>query len=437
MDNNLSEASPNIPILNVAWERYAQFDRISFDRTRRHIRARRWIVLLGVLATLFAILTDAYPASFPALGGLALKFFLILTPIAGAVLAAFVNKFYGGGDFLVLRAGAEEILKEILTYRTILQGSPERRAWLEKRLADIQRTVYRGLGGEMVLKTYHGPLPPYYDPKDPNSDEGFADLSGQRYFEMRLKAQLDGHIKKVHQYQRERTWLQLGVLAAGGVGAILAAWGGPLTLWVAFSAAIALALIGWEALRNLDATVKNYSKVILELTILVNHWENLEPEERTDIEFYSLVMAAEDLLSSRNVEYIKGAMEVLAAVKDDEIGLVENVLRNARQMDTGLKQAMPQEIAAGMAAPMQTAIRDLRQQYTETMSRMIEEAGSERAQREQKEIEKAKRRGAREFSDRLKDLARENARVSLTRETPKEVLNAVLSQYPPSGDVKG
>ena len=39
----------------------------------------------------------------------------------------------------------------------------------------------------------------------------------------------------------------------------------------------------------MDATIKNYSKVVMELTILYDHWQNLEVEERTPAEFYKMV----------------------------------------------------------------------------------------------------------------------------------------------------
>ena len=45
------------PILEVAWIRFAQLDAASLKRSKSHLRMRRWIAALGILATLFAILT--------------------------------------------------------------------------------------------------------------------------------------------------------------------------------------------------------------------------------------------------------------------------------------------------------------------------------------------------------------------------------------------
>src|SRR5215470_3869175 len=46
------------PILEVAWMRHAQLDQAAGNRTKAFYAIRRWIAWLGVLATLFAILTQ-------------------------------------------------------------------------------------------------------------------------------------------------------------------------------------------------------------------------------------------------------------------------------------------------------------------------------------------------------------------------------------------
>src|SRR5512136_1259690 len=104
------------PILEVAWTRFAQLDAMSLERSRAHLRLRRWIAALGILTTLFAILSQLFAESLSPLAGWVLKFIFILTPIAASILAAYVSQFYATGDWLVTRAGAEEILKEIYAY---------------------------------------------------------------------------------------------------------------------------------------------------------------------------------------------------------------------------------------------------------------------------------------------------------------------------------
>jgi hypothetical protein len=126
------------PILEIAWTRFAQLDAISSRRTKKHLSMRRLIALLGVLATLFAILSQILPMETAGLVGLIIRGLLIILPILASGIAAFTSTEYSNGDWLISRAGAEEILKEIYSYRTILKDSPDRRIWLEKRLVEIQ-----------------------------------------------------------------------------------------------------------------------------------------------------------------------------------------------------------------------------------------------------------------------------------------------------------
>ena len=87
------EPQPNVPILKVAWTRYAQLDALSEKRDKPFFRWRKWIAILGVLAAFFAVITQAYSEYMPATLSLVLKILLIATPITASVLAAFVNKF--------------------------------------------------------------------------------------------------------------------------------------------------------------------------------------------------------------------------------------------------------------------------------------------------------------------------------------------------------
>ena len=431
------ETQPSVPILNIAWTRYAQLDALSNKHSKPHYRWRRWISILGVLAALFAVVTQVYSNYMPATLSLILKLLLIATPITASVLAAFVNKFYDGRDWLVSRAGAEEIQKEIYMYRTLFKNKHNRREWLEKRLANIQRQVYRGMSGELVLNKAPEKIPPYYNPDDPSSDPGIKDLTGSEYVTYRLENQLAWHIRKVGQFEVERTRLQIYILAAGGLGAILAAWGNSLSIWVAVTASLGAALIGWQELRNLDPTIKNYSKVIMELMIIYDHWNALELEERTDAEFFQMVKSTEDVLWSQNIEYIKSMQEVLAKETLEEAELINDVLKKAVESDAAFKEHMRDSIVSYAAQSMDEARETIEQHFDQALGSLAEEASSEIVQQELAAIGQAVNTGVKKLSDSLKQIADEFAGVDVGRDTPKEVLNNLLSRYPTTDEVKG
>jgi len=434
------------PILEVAWAHFAQLDAASSKRTKAHLNIRRWIAALGILATLFAIVTELYAEFLSPVISLALKILLIATPILASILAAFVSKFFSSGDWLITRAGAEEVLKEIYAYRTILQKTPNRRVWLEKRLEEIQRSVYRGMNGELLLEPFKGTLPPAprFSPAYQNSDPGFHDLSGEEYFRYRLDDQLSWHTREVSKRQKERVRLQWFILLSGGLGALLAAFGSPISLWVALTAALTSALIGWQELRSLDSVVRNYSKVIMELGIISNHWKNLELEERTQSEFYGIVRSAEDILWSQNVEYIKAMQEALKESDlDKEAALINRVIQEQRDSDSRLKKAMTDAIVSHASASMEEADEALSSEINEVLGSLAQEASSDVVQAELAAMKDAIQETLENIADRmglsnaLEALKNEFEGVEISGDTPPSVLNNLMSRYPKTTDAKG
>jgi len=449
-----AESPKSTPILNIAWARFSELDTTSLARSKSHMRMRRWLIALGVLATLFAILSQSFPtiaddevqaAPGMATAGLILRIFLILTPLIGSGLAAFTKIFYTTGDWLITRAGAEEILKEIYFFRTILQKNKSRRSYLEKRLTEIHRQLYRNLGGELIFKPYQGQIPSNFYPDDPSSDAGFDDLTGDAYFKYRVESQLAWHRRKVREYQRERIRLQVLIIAFGVLGAFLAALGGVFSLWVALTASFTAAMLGWQELRNIDAVVRNYSKVIIELTVIYDHWLNLELEERNKSEFYKMVRSTEDILWAQNMEYIKSQQE---ALKDndleEEANLVNRVLKESVESTERTKRAMSDSIVEFTSATLADAEETMDETFKAALGSLAEEASSEVVQQELAAMSKAAVEmvesvveKASSFTSSLADIAKKYAHVDIGRDTTKEELNEILSSFPKTEDVKG
>ncbi len=433
------------PILNIAWTRYAHLNATAIRRTAAFYRIRRWIVILGVIATLFAILTETYFSDTESILGLVVKVVFVATPVFASILAAFSSKFYSNGHWLIYRSGAENIKSEIYIYRTILQKNRNARAYLERRLAEIQRQLYQALGGEFAFETYDGPVPPSYRPDDPSTDPGFHNLNGDEYFRLRLEHQLSWHNRKILQFKKERRWRTIYILAAGGLGSVFAAWGGPLSIWVAFTAAIAAALIGWQELRNIEKLIGNYSKVVVELTILYDHWLNLEPEERTTPEFYKMVRSAESILWSQHQEYIKSMQEVLKdADLEEEASLINNVIKESVESTRRTQQGMRDAVVEVTREALEDAEEKIIEEYEKTLGSLAEEASSDLVQQELEAMQKAATQTIQAVMERassltssLEQVVKDFAHVEIGRDTSREELNAILARLPKTGEVKG
>jgi len=477
-------------ILELAWQQYANLD-LSADKQNKGFHdTRKWIAGLGIVATLFAILTQEFFRTFdvlnppepgkepfvvPFLGyftlGLAVKILFIAIPIIASAFAAFATKFYSTGSWLIYRAAAEEIKKEIYIYRTLLPKDKSRRDYLERRLGEIQRKVYRNLGGEYGLEEYKGDLPASYareqakeaskknktatetsnkpesdpSPKKPSSDPGFHDLDGEEYVTYRLKNQLDWHNKKIKKFKDDRFAMTIAILAFGGAGAMLAAFGGGLAVWVALTASITAALLGWQELRKVDDIIKNYSKVVLELNILYNHWQSLEPAERTGQEFEKMVLGCEQVLWAQNREFIRAMQEAISkADLQKEADLINKIIIES----AGSAQKAKEKVDGNIFKTTEDALASTVQAADETSNKVLgtlgAEASSELVQQElaamgENIVETAKGalQGVSNLANSLAQVAEDYAHVNIGKDTDKEELNAILESYPTTGDVKG
>jgi len=455
MDTETAEVTP---ILKVAWTRVAQLDAIASRRSKGHLSIRRWIAVLGVLATLFAIMTQLlnttqlkqnYPlVSFGA------QILFIAIPFLASTLAALASKKYSNGDWLVTRAGAEEIKKEIYFYRTVLQKDETRRRYLEDRLARIQRQIHRALNGEFSFDDFKvlGAVTP--NAKDPDGDPGFSDLSGDDYMKYRLEHQLNWHNKKINQFKKERDRLIISILVIGALGSIIAALGasvggGNLSIWVALTAAITAALIGWQELRNIDVIVRNYSKVVLELTILRDHWLNLTDTERTATEFYKLVRDCEEVLWAQNTEYIKSMQEALREHSfEEDANLVNNIVAKLNETAQQAKQAMAEHVDTVTGKVLEETGQKVEQTFQTTLSTLADDFMSDLVQKELDAMSQAVTKAADDMIERtstetssfiasLSKVAQDYSHVDVGRDTSKEELNQILAAYPKTGELKG
>ncbi|GAB1469153.1 hypothetical protein MASR2M66_00290 [Chloroflexota bacterium] len=438
MENQNQDLSP---ILQSAWKHYAQMDAYSSKRNKTHQRFRRWIGILSILATLLAIITTYFPSNQPSGLSVTLKALLVLTPLLASALAAYGSKFLANGDWLVVRAGAEEIKKEIYTYRSILKESSSRNAWLENRLAEIQRSVFRGMNSEFLIPSYEDSLPPYYKQGDINSDPGFNDLTGNDYFRYRLESQREWHVRKVNKLQRERVRLQIFILLSGVAGAIFAVF---LPLWTALAASFTAVLIGWQELRSLDSVVRNYSKVAMELSILFDHWKNVSGAEQTDTEFFKMVRTTEAILWSQNVEYIKAMQDALKASDlEEEASLVNRIIGEARESDQRLKQNMRDSMVDFVSDKLDESVDTLSEKFEDSLSSLAREASSDLVQSELAVMRKAAQELSENLSNQvglsntLDEIFAEFKGVDVSVDTPRETLNDLLARYPKTNEVKG
>src|SRR5688572_4571268 len=109
-----TDTTKRAPILELAWQNYADLDLAADKRTKGFYDIRKTITWLGILATLFAVLTQQFFLNFdianppnpeeanaPFVGyyilGVLVKLLFIAIPVLASIFAAFATKFYSNG----------------------------------------------------------------------------------------------------------------------------------------------------------------------------------------------------------------------------------------------------------------------------------------------------------------------------------------------------
>jgi len=350
-----NQSSPIPPVLETAWKRFADYDNTAESTQDQYYLLRRWVLYFSIIATFLAIVVENFRTFFPPVVVTVLQVILIAVPIAGSVLIAFLSEFKQGQKYLAMRAGAEEIKKEIYLYRTVMQTNPNRKKWLNNRVAEIQRQVHRSLGGEVVVKPYTGEnLNPYYDPSaDFPTDQGIDDLDGEEYMELRVEDQLAWHIGKIQTHQIMRKRLIILILIAGSIGSLLAGIDfidglHGIVIWVALATAISTVITNWKEILGLDILIPNYSKVILELGILRDRWWTLEPYERTQGEFFKIVRATEKLLWSQHAEWFSAMRESMDEAEAQQEKMVEEMIEVSQEVAGRVQEQIIEEARLSM-----------------------------------------------------------------------------------------
>jgi acyl carrier protein phosphodiesterase len=182
----------------------------------------------------------------------------------------------------------------------------------------------------------------------------------------------------------------------------------------------------------------------MELSIISDHWKNLDPEERTQSEVYRMVNSTEEILWSRNVEYIKAMQEALKeSGLDEEASLINRVIQEQRESDKRSKQNREDSIIRFTKQKMDEASEELQETFDNALGKLAEEASSDVVQAELAAMRQAIQTLAGNIAERfglstsLQSIAEEYEEVEISGQTPQGVLNDIISRYPKTNEIKG
>ncbi|HKI07633.1 MAG TPA: DUF4231 domain-containing protein [Nitrososphaeraceae archaeon] len=338
IENPSLTTSPN-PSLKYAWQVFAEYDEDAKRQQKDFSRLQIWILVLGVIATALALSQTYFVDFFKAdtLQDNAISLAILILPITISILVAARNQFKFGNKWVLLRAGAEAMKREIFTYRMHAlhysnnqRGSLSREQVLANRTDAITRQLLQTEVNLSAIQPYNEsaekPIPPkmYGAAAD---DNGYSDLTPDDYIKIRIGDQINyykGYYKGNNYYKGKIAQLDLRlrifqwlIYITGGVGTFLAAVG--FELWVALTIALVALFTTFLEYRQIQNTLIQYNQALTNLINLQNWWTALPADSKNKPEnIDKLVDSAETILSSELTGWVQQMQSAMAKIYEQK-----------------------------------------------------------------------------------------------------------------------
>ncbi|MFB3132816.1 MAG: DUF4231 domain-containing protein [Rhodothermales bacterium] len=324
------------PILEQAWKQFATYDGNAGRHQKLFHGLQLGILGLGVLAVLLALVQTQLFSASPdddvqkQWGFRVLRYAIILAPILISILISATNRFKSGNKWIMLRAGAESLKREIYRYRA-RAGIYSDASTVEKsrdlKLADklslVTRQLMKTAVNEASVPPYEGDIPPkmYGAAAD---DDGFSPLTAQKYIDIRLGDQLKYFSGKTGSLEKKLKLLQVAIYVVGGLGTLLAAIG--FELWVALTAALAAAFAAYLEYAQTENTLVLYNQVATNLNNTLTWWKALTPAERANPDQQSLLVEqTEQALADEHAGWVQQMTDALSELQEQQEATKERV----------------------------------------------------------------------------------------------------------------
>lgn len=308
------------PTLKLVWERFALFDDNAKKLQDNFNWMQKWILRLGVLATLFVLIKTQWQSALTPYNSI-FSGVILLMPISITILVAAANKFKSGNKWILLRSGSEAIKREIYCYRARawIYGEKQRdqkscEAILTQRVEEISRRLMQTEINAYGLKPYTGKIPPDMYAADAN-DDGFSLLTSERYLTIRLGDQINYYQKKTEKLDKQLKMMQWSTYIIGGAGTFLAAIG--LQLWIALTTTIVGTIYTYLEYQQTENTLIQYNQTKTNLEDIRSWWSALSAREKISMKD-NLIEHTEKILHNELTGWVQQMENALTKLREQQ-----------------------------------------------------------------------------------------------------------------------
>ena len=322
--------------LELAWRTFTEYDINASRQQKTFLGLQKWVLVLGVVGTLLALTqTQLEIIRFPfgpelvlfgnelgPIGYNILYIIILIIPITLTFLANISNRQNAGTKWILSRASAESVKKEIYRYRARAEiyGDQQTKTLsrdikLTRKLDAISSRLMQTEVNTSAIPAYDGPIPPQYGAAD--GDDGLTFLTPERYLKYRLKDQLAYYRGKTVQLERQLKRLQWLIYASGAVGTFVAAIG--LELWIALTTAFVTAFTTYLEYQRVEERLMRYNQTATDLDNIERWWVALSAEEQAYPESLDLLVGqTETSIHSEHAAWVQDMQDAMAELRAEQ-----------------------------------------------------------------------------------------------------------------------
>jgi len=321
------QEADTVSTLELAWQRFADYDKNASRQQRGFSRMQASILILGVVATLLALTEFSFKNNLDLVGinlliDQTMYVILLFIPITIALLTAAANRFSAGNKWILLRASAESIKKEIYRYRTRTEIYNDketkrfsREVKLERKIDILSRKLMQTEVNGSAIEPYDGPVPPKYGAAD--GDDGLSFLTPERYMTYRLQDQLNFYQSRTVKLEKKLQRLQWLIYFAGAVGTALVAL--RYELWIALTTSLVTAFTTYLEYQQVENTLIRYNQTATDLANVRSWWVALSAEEQADPKnIDKLVGQSETTIHSEHAAWVQEMQDAMAELRAEQ-----------------------------------------------------------------------------------------------------------------------
>jgi hypothetical protein len=374
-------------VLLQAWDLYADYDSNATLQQHSFNWVELAILAIGVVATGLALVKQVFSPQIdathfvtsihgwwfsptevanrkvdPWIGWWLLKYLLISLPIVVTVLITATNKFKQGNKWLLLRAGAESIKREIYRYRArtgdygpnpnppsaapgttndaVPRPTPEQ--VLAQRLELISQRTMQTEVNASAIKPFDNTED--FPPSISKRDDGFSTLTPNRYIQVRLDDQSGYYDRQTVTLARRLKRIQWSIYIIGGLGTLLAAI--DQQVWIALTTALAAALTTFLSYKQTENTLTKYNQTATDLNNVKRWWTALPVEEKAKPDHITiLVDNTERVLQSELDGWVQQMQNALADLRKGQPQTTEGgtIVTTAKPTKDGAATNIPHD----------------------------------------------------------------------------------------------